>query len=349
MNSFSWNIHQVWNSAFEDPNIGGVEQEAVARDYIYASELGKAPADVVLRMHGVTPTNPPDARTRRKFEAGLVWEKIFEFVFTRAGILQERQGKVVYKIGDLPSVVGKYDFVAGGKIDFEKARRELEVISDIVPQRMLDATKRVVENLSLRFPSGELPVVVFETKSVSAFMFDERLASEQPQESHGLQIYHYLLGGDYNEGHIVYIDRDSARLLEFGVLCPSERWGGLYEAAVRSIFEAYNNYKNSGVDGLPKESPVLFDENTCKFSLNWRFGYSEYLSMLYGLSHQEEYREKYEPLVASWNRVLTRVGESKNMTDKNNEALAEIEKMFGKERMEQILSLVRKKFSEKEV
>ena len=63
--------------------------------------------------------------------------------------------------------------------------------------------------------------------------------------------------------------------------------------------------------------PIVFDAGFRKFSANWKVGYSQYLTMLYGLKNQKEFDDKYKKKVESWNRVLGRIAEDKDMTKKN--------------------------------
>ena len=65
-----WGFGEVWNAAL----VSGESRPLTKRDNMWASELGKAPIDIWLRMNAVEPSNPPNPRSRRKFEAGNVFE-----------------------------------------------------------------------------------------------------------------------------------------------------------------------------------------------------------------------------------------------------------------------------------
>ena len=66
----NWGFAEIWNASLLEKN----DRELTARDKLWASELGKAPIDLWLKMRAIKPTNPPNARSLRKFEAGNVFE-----------------------------------------------------------------------------------------------------------------------------------------------------------------------------------------------------------------------------------------------------------------------------------
>ena len=87
MNKETWGLSEVWNKSLEEQ-----EQRPLSfRDHLWASELGKAPVDLWLKLRAVPPTNPPNPRSLRKFEAGNVFEWIVSLILKRAGILKESQ------------------------------------------------------------------------------------------------------------------------------------------------------------------------------------------------------------------------------------------------------------------
>jgi len=179
------------------------------------------------------------------------------------------------------------------------------------------ATVDIIKTLMKRYPKG-MKELVLEIKSCSAFMFDiyERKGTASPH--HKFQIFHYLKSKDMDEGHIVYVCRDDARLLEVPIKNPSDTEKGYKEDIERISYHIKNGIMPE------KEKPIVFDEEFGRFSASWRAGYSNYLTMLYGFENQMEFDEKYKPIAERWNRVLSRIAEGKEMTKNNLEALDEI-------------------------
>ena len=65
MSDLRWSFFKVWNDSLEN----GKDREYKARDYMWASEIGGSMIDRYLKMKGELPSNPPNARSLRKFEA----------------------------------------------------------------------------------------------------------------------------------------------------------------------------------------------------------------------------------------------------------------------------------------
>src|SRR3990167_9806570 len=68
----NWTFTDIWNKSILDRK----ERPTIARNRLWASELGKSHLDIYLKMQGEITTNPPNARSLRKFEAGNIWEWI---------------------------------------------------------------------------------------------------------------------------------------------------------------------------------------------------------------------------------------------------------------------------------
>jgi len=309
----TWTFAKIWNTSLENQE----ERVLKPRNNIWAGELGGAMVDRYLKMKAVPFTNPPNPRSKRKFEAGNIWEAIIGFVLTRAGIIQSKQNWLSYQYPNLLQVTGKLDFVAGGTPDYDKANTVIQKDLGWLPPFISRATQAIVSKLKEQFPDG-LKDIILEIKSCSSFMYEiyERNKTASPQ--HKLQLFHYLKALGLDEGHIVYISKDDARLLEFGIFNPST-----LEQAYENDIKQMTQYFSSNIEP-PKENFIIFDPEFRKFSANWRVGYSNYLTYLYGLANQFMFDSKYKPIVAKWNRVLERIKENKKMTDQNKEALNEI-------------------------
>jgi len=308
----SWGFAQIWNESLEIDK----EKTLEPRQRIWASEIGGSLVDRYLKMKGVKPTNPPNARSRRKFEAGNIWEHIVGYVLKRAGILIESQEWLKYEYPGLLPVSGKLDFIAGGNPDYDKASYALKEV-DWLPPFVSLAALNIVDKLKKQFPNG-LKNIILEIKSCSSFMFDNYEKSENASPQHKCQNFHYLKAKDMPEGHIVYISKDDARILEIGVFNPS-----VVENDYKEDIIAISNYIQNDVHP-PLEKSISYDSGFMKFSVNWKVAYSPYLTMLYGFQNQMEFDEKYKPIVERWNRVLVRFQEGKTLTDNNKEAIEEM-------------------------
>lgn len=305
-----WSFYQIWNESLEE---GKTDKILQPRQKIWASELGSAYVDRFLKMTGVQPSNPPNMRSLRKFEAGNIWEAIVGYVLRRAGILINKQEWLSYQYEGLLPVNGKLDFIAGGKPDYDKAIGVITKEFDWLPEFISRATANIIKRLREQYPDG-LEHIILEIKSCSSFMF-ERYEKGEANIKHKLQNFHYLKAKNMPEGHIVYICKDDARMIEIGVFNPSSIEEE-YKKDIQYMSECiFRNWQP------PLEKPILFDS---KFSANWKVGYSQYLTMLYGYKDQMEFDNKYKPMIERWNRVLTRIQENKEMTNNNKEAIEEI-------------------------
>jgi hypothetical protein len=312
----SWSFFQLWNSSLEQ---GRPERKIEERNHIWASEMGGSLVDRYLKMTGVKPTNPPDTRSLRKFEAGNIWEWILTFVLKRAGIFIDSQEWVQHQYPDLLKVTGKLDVFAGGFPDYEKARAEIDQME--LPEFITRATNNIIENLQTAYPNG-LKEIVLEIKSVSSFMFEKYQTSGNSNPNHRLQCFHYLKSKNKTEGHIVYVSKDDARLLEIGVMNPSPVEDE-YIADIKAMTECLRARVRPDL-----EKPVVFDKDFGRFSANWKVAYSNYLTMLYGIKNQAEFDEQYKPKAEKYNRVIKRICAGKKMTAMNLEILTDLQKHF---------------------
>lgn len=306
-----WTLSKVWNESLDQQEKRPVE----ARDRMWASELGKADIDIYLKMLGTEMTNPPNARAMRKFEAGNIWEWIMELILRRCGIYKDSQEYLKTKIDGCVEVSGKLDFIAGGKVNYEQAE---SLVNDFnFPLMFTRAIKNILAYFKANYPNG-LDDKILEIKSVSSFGFDKVERTGQALAGHDLQLFHYLQTKKM-DGAIVYIDRDSARMIEIFVSGTDEKLSKAYESKVRRVSGFYSDKVQP-----PLEKTILFDETDLRFSKNFNVEYSSYLTMLYGFTDQADYDDKISPLVERWNRVLGRIKKGEKMTENNQEALAEM-------------------------
>jgi hypothetical protein len=311
-----WSFTEIWNNSLE--NYG--ERPMVPRDYIYASELGGSYVDRFLKMKGTKMTNPPNIRSRRKFQAGNIWEWIIQFVLLRAGILKQKQ--VVAKI-QLPGclmVSGKSDFVAGGEVDWERAEHDVRHLG--LPEFIFYATEKIVGHLKKVYEGQILKEMILENKSASTYVMDWLEAKMVPTFHHALQNFHYIMAGNYDEGKLVYVCKDDCRLLEFPILNDET----LMEYYKKDVADITGYYK---ADERPPLEPLLvWEEGHFRFNKNFKVEWSYYLTKLYGYKTPEEYRETYAPMVSRFNRVFKRCTNGDNLTKANKEVILEVKKVF---------------------
>lgn len=311
----SWSFASIWNSSLD---AGREERVLEPRERIWASEIGGAMIDRWLKMKAVTPTNPPNSRSQRKFEAGNLWENIVGHVLSRAGILIESQEWLKYQYDGLLPVTGKLDFMAGGNPDYDKATNAIQEFNWL-PKFITSATLNIVNTLKQQYPNG-LKNIILEIKSCSSFMYEvyEKKGTASPQ--HKCQAFHYLKAKNMDEAHIVYVSRDDARILEIGVTNPSP-----VEDDYKKDIETITGYIKRD-EKPPLEKPLVFDETLGKFSANWKVAYSQYLTMLYALENQMAFDNTYKPIAERFNRVLGRIEDGEKMTENNLKAIDEMTK-----------------------
>lgn len=314
-NKMRWSFYQVWNESLEQRE----NRPTVARDRIWASELGKSLVDNYLKLKGVEPSNPFDARSLRKFEAGNIWEWFVGLILKRAGVYLGTQGWVEYQYPGLLNVTGKLDFLAGGKPDWEKSFEEIKELD--LPEFFGRATNAIIDYFKKTYPDG-MEEIVLEIKSVGSYMFEKYWNTGIANPNHRLQAFHYLKATGKPEAHVVYISKDDARMVEIGLMNPSP-----VEKDYKDYIEELTGYYKAN-QRPPLEKEIVFDEETGRFSVNWKVMYSPYLTMLYGYKDQAEFDGKYRGQVNKWNRVLGRIVEGKKMTKLNLEVVKEIEKNF---------------------
>ena len=288
-----WNFAGVWNKALEQQE----ERPIKVRNHLWASELGKSPIDLYLKLTGVKPTNPPNARSLRKFEAGNIFEWIVSLILKRAGILQESQKWTSFQYPGLLETTGKADFIVGGvPKGADETINEMRTLG--LPDVFIRGAEAVARHLEA-YPSGLKPMPL-EIKSVSSFMFEALEAKGVASRNHRLQLFHYLKSMDFEEGRIVYISRDDLRMMEVVI----ER-NSPVEQDYKKEIEVISKYILAK-ERPPIEKAIILDGDLGKFSKNYNIAYSNYLTMLYGFKDQKEFDDKYVPMVSSWNRVVSR-------------------------------------------
>lgn len=313
--TLSWSVSQIWNDSLLRQNRRPIEP----RDYIWASEMGGSMIDRYLKMQGVKPSNERDERSIRKFQAGNMTEWLICFVLKRAGILQNTQEYIKHQYPGMLKVTGRLDILAGGKPDWERAAAAVNDLD--MPEFMATASRAIVDDLKTKY-GQELKTIVIEVKSVASTMFDRYESTRKPAPNHAMQIYHYLVGKQMDEGHILYFSKDDCRMVEIPIHLATP-----YEDAYRRDIETITEYYNRK-EQPPKEDEVVFNIERGKFAMNFKVEYSDYITMLYGYPHANDFRDKWKKRVDQWNRVLKRFVDGENITAGNLEVVKDIKTVF---------------------
>lgn len=314
-----WTLEEIWNESL------GIrlQREIKPRDYIYASELGGALIDTYLKMQGEEPSNGPNRRSKRKFDAGDIWEDITAEVLKRAGLLIKTQEHLIYQYPNLQPVHGRLDHYAGGRPNIEEVKKYFEG-KDESQLTFLDRTSYgLAERLLAIYPDGVLKMIL-EIKSSSSYMFAVREKNNCADKQHITQCFHYLKSKGEKVGQVCYVNKDDCLMKSFFVNnienCPEEI---IYKKAIEEVSYYYQHKETP-----PKEKEVYFDEESLKFSKNWKVEYSNYLTMLYGYEEPEDYRERWDKDISKFNRVFNRVVKGDKMTKANLEIVAETKANF---------------------
>ena len=325
-----FSLESIWNGVVSERS----EREMKPRDYIYAGELGGALIDTWLKMKGVEPSNQPNARSLRKFFAGDVWEDVTKIVLAASGVLLRTQERLEYQYPGLCAVHGRLDHYAGGIPSAKRVEKYFGGMRDLEEELYQDTetgvtsleriTSRIAEMLAAKYPDG-FEKIILEIKSSSTFMFEARLRRNQPDPHHALQLFHYLKSKGDQLGCIEYVNRDDALIKEFYIQRDNQDLEKEYKSRIEEISSYYQSNQ-----APPKEIEVSFNQDSMKFEKNWKIEYSNYLTMLYGFSEPESYREKWDKTIASFNRTFKRVVDGANMTKLNLEVISEARATFPK-------------------
>lgn len=313
----TWTFTGGWNVALDKVRRDNPWQH----DYLYASQLGNSQIDIFLNLMGVEVSNGFDVRAKRKFDAGVMWEWIATMVAKRAGIYLSSQDQVDYQLDGGLEVHGKLDLKVGGLRNtamIQAMDQALKVIE--LPKVFIDAMKTVEETMNFE---TVLPTRILEVKSSSAFMYEAQYKYGIPAENHALQCLHYLLGTKTEEGAILYISKDDARMTEIPIWRDDELLNEKYREVV-TLAKMYHDKKEQP----PVEPMIVFDFNKGKFTDNWNIKYSAYLTYLYGFEVEGDYQDAFKGKVSSWNRVVGRIKKGDKMTANNLQYIEEIKAEF---------------------
>lgn len=302
----TFTLEKIWNDVIGTRS----EREVKPRDYIYAGEIGGSVIDTILKMRGEQFTNLPNDRSLRKFFAGDVWEDITKIVLASSGLLINTQEKLEYQYKGLCAVHGRLDHYAGGIPSVTKAEAYFngmkklsnDLYDDQNPYEssLENISNRVAQTYLSQFPEG-LRKIIIEIKSASAFMFQLRVRRNKPDLHHALQAFHYLKAKGDEMACIDYVNRDDAMIKEFYIFKNNKELEKIYKSKIEEITKWYKSGEMP-----PLEQEVVWNGDAFKFEKNWKVEYSNYLSLLYTYKEPEDYRERWEKSIASFNRTFKR-------------------------------------------
>lgn len=339
-------IAKAWNESVVSEN-----KEYQPRDYLWASDLGKADIDTFLAMKGEQPTNRPDIRSLRKFDMGNILEGVVAKVLDRSGIVKWLPSDEKRVYGNEPGclkVSGRFDILLDGKPDFEKAKVGLEKELKALLGKVDDPYQEYILRKSINMANYylekdekvEYTKVITEVKSMALYTFNMVEESNEPIDAHVMQTYHYVAYNKINASktaRLFCLSKDDTRLLEFGISGgEGSRYREMYLDAVRRKSQFYQN------DEMPPKEPMLVFERGQLRTNVIKVGYSGYLTKLYGYKHTEEYRDDWGKKATAWNRVIKRVVDGENVTANNLEKIDEMTTHFGEDGYENIIKKARK-------
>jgi hypothetical protein len=315
--SKSWEFAAVWNDSLLTYDQKIIEP----REHIYASEIGGTFIDRYLKMLGTKPSNPPNARSQRKFQAGAMYEWIVGYVLQRAGLLEKCQVHLKDQWrADCLQVTGRMDYRAGGIPDFEEAEYEVRKLD--LPGYAGYAAKQIARQLREKYQGDKLQSYAFECKSAGSFVMERLIKTNKPLAHNGAQNFFYALRTNL-PGKLVYVGREDCMLMEFLIDQTSTEFADIYRKDVEEFSHFFTRKEQP-----PKEEEFFFEEGNYKFNTNWRVSYSQYLTLLYGYKTPEEYLQKYKPDMSKFNGAFKRCVDCKEMTKYNKETIAEAKKKF---------------------
>lgn len=315
-------LDRIWNEVAYKEN-----RPLVKRDYCYASEIGGAMYDRVLKMNAVEYTNPPNTRSLRKFLAGNIWEYVVKQVLLASGVFKKEEVKcdsVPYE--GLVAVHGRFDFHVGGAIDIDHALHELKNMN--APEYLYILGEKIIYGLK----GVEFEESIFELKSCSSFAMDKLERTNAPLYNNESQAYYYKRSTK-KDAQLCYICKDDNRMKQFSI--------GDCEQQLHQDLKTISEYLENG-ETPPLEPIVKWSEADAKFEKNFNVEYSPYLEH-YGFKTPEEYRDSVT-FVTSWNRVIDRYymaeigirtanGQPVKITDKNKQVKAQIAQLYDFEKI----------------
>lgn len=245
------------------------------RAEIWASDLGKPFIDRFLAMKGTPYTNPAQGEQLVSFFLGKALEEGLTKMLTACGLAYESQEKLTIELPKCLPLVGKPDLVLEVKSWDKVIKKAEEAAALLTDEEEEEKKKELVRRMRLwqdRYPDG-LPKTVVEIKSVNSWAFSYHqksggLGNAYPH--HHLQLYTYLYGLNLEEGHLLYVARDTGFMEEVVIL----RNKRLEKQWREDILKISHYFK----ENIRPPREALYDE---KGKINWRAKFSPYRDLVY--------------------------------------------------------------------
>lgn len=324
----------VWNTSIATVPRRPLEK----RDHVWASEIGGSMTQAWLRMRGTEATNPPNSRSRRKFEAGHMFEWIGEVVLRRAGVWIEAEKKVALEMPGCPRITGRLDHLVGGNPDWDRAEAEFKQIAKMAnfPEFIVYSADNIINHFKANYPTG-MRKTILEFKSKGSYLFPRYQIYNVIDIHHEFQLWTYLKAEGLDAGMVVYISKDDLLMHEIPIVNPNARIEVQYTDWVK---ELDGHHKANEMPPLDPE--VRFDEVVGNFKDNWNVKYNDYLTMLYPkYNSQADYEDRWKPVLARWNRVLNRLVRGDNITKANQEVIDEIKAHFAVRNLDEYVAIAK--------
>lgn len=326
-----WDFSSLMNEAIRSLP----ERVLTKRQHIWASEIGGDYCSRYLRMMAHPMTNPPNDRSKRKFTSGHIFEWIVQLILTMCGVLKEKQLRGEVNIPGCLPVTGKLDFIAGGDVDWEKAKAEVAAIQKLFASQIGDmppivfyAIERVLFKMEQMFTRVPLKEVILECKSVSGFVGDLIEKTNKPRPRHPFQILHYELANKMNDGVLLYVNKDSFMCYQFDIEL-TKQLVKEYKTDVKQMTEYINGAGKNYLKNMPPLAPeVKYYDDEFRFAKNTDVEYSPYLTMLYGYENFEAFKYKWQYKIPGWNRVFKRMVKGDNITAANTVIIKDMKEHF---------------------
>ena len=266
-----WNIRDLLGDLMG----ASAKTQPQPRAEVWASDLGKPYVDRWLEMKGVPYSNPATGKDLMRFFLGKQIEIGIEGMLTRCGLPFRSQEKLRVEQEHCLPVVGRADLI----LEIADWRDLFKAVDERLSQcrerpgecDRWQALQGLLELWNQRSPQGLLPTV-FEIKSLNSAAFRYHRGSDGLSHAyphHRLQLYTYMHGLGLQEGHLVYVARDTGWMEEV-VVRPSEE----LQAAWQQDVETMTHYYES--DQRPPLEPLVVNGKD-----NWRVSYSRYKDHLY--------------------------------------------------------------------
>ena len=293
-----WAIQGVWNRGL---TFGREERELKPRTHIWASEIGKDPYMRYLSMTAVKPDFDFNVRVLRKFAVGDLLERLMGAVLIIAGILKHDNERYEIPEDDEHLMVSvKPDFIAGGKIDWERSKTQMDnnMLFEFMPS-MKGIAEGMMEFLQVKHPDG-LKDLLYEIKSVNSMLFwakKDYLTQAYPH--HVMQTYTGMKATGIKEGRILYISKDDYTVAEIPIHLENPELEKLWDDDVRRMTKFIR-------EGVPPPKPqsliydtrkkIRFQHKKVKhvingaYTSNWQIEWSNYLPTITGFKSADEWK-----------------------------------------------------------